>query len=203
VLLLHAFTEYIVEQSRPPDFFPKLMKQMLKALEYLDRHGVIHRDVKPDNILRDEAGNYYLADFGLSKFQNMTHSIIGTPGYVAPEIFDPTIPQSPKMDIWSMGVLALDVLGLLPPDPPWAGVEVRFGDSDWVDSIVEHARNFVPQILPMLQVDPRKRFSAKECLEKIFNDEVRVRNMRIVRSTGGDKGVARGWTWQQVAQDQL
>lgn len=183
MLLLHAFTEYIVEQSRPPDFFPRLMKQMLQALEYLDRRGVIHRDIKPDNILRDEAGNYYLADFGVSKFQNMTNTITGSLGYAAPEIFDTTIPQSPKMDIWSMGVLVLDVLDLLPPDPPWAGGEVRLGDSDWVASIVEHARAFVPQILPMLQEDPRKRFSAKECLEKIFNDEARVRNMRIVRST--------------------
>ncbi|KAI1377866.1 kinase-like domain-containing protein [Hypoxylon crocopeplum] len=85
--------------------------QMLSALDFLAHHGLIHRDVKPENILydRDHLGAYHfqLADFGLSTLQSVARSAVGTPNFVAPEIDDGNMPQTSKADIWSLFVTML------------------------------------------------------------------------------------------------
>ena len=66
--------------------------QVAEALEYANRQGVLHRDVKPSNLLLDPKGNVWVADFGLAKAadaEDITHSgdIVGTVRYMAPERF--------------------------------------------------------------------------------------------------------------------
>lgn len=63
--------------------------QVLLALEYLHKQGIIYRDLKPENILMDEKGYVALTDYGLAKFLSkgqVTQSIVGTPEYLAPEV---------------------------------------------------------------------------------------------------------------------
>jgi serine/threonine protein kinase len=141
------------------------MNQMLQALIYLSDEKIIHRDVKPDNILFDVAGEFYLADFGLSKDQNHTKTVTGSPDHMAPESFT-HLDQTPKLDVWSLGIVALEVLNDLPP----CHIKHILEDyATWHSAIVDHVTQYVPQLKPMLCIDSSKRYSAKQCAQNIFH----------------------------------
>ena len=94
-----------------------VLSQSMAALEAAHAAGVIHRDLKPDNIFvnpRDDGWIVTLLDFGIAKRKGASSVtavdvVMGTPGYMAPEQIRGT-PVSPKTDIYAMGVLAWRVL---------------------------------------------------------------------------------------------
>jgi len=85
-----------------------------EALHYAHSHGIIHRDVKPDNIFVLENGNIKVADFGIAKMlkvSDRTHTdvIMGTPNYIAPELVK-GMPYDHRVDIFSLGVTLYEIL---------------------------------------------------------------------------------------------
>lgn len=125
--------------------------QMLQALRYLDQHGVVHGNIKPENILfqllRQQVSprhpharpyppaglvRFFLVDFAFGPAE--TH--IGTPGYMAPEVVR-YYTRSSKADVYALGVTILELMGLLEVD------EFRRGMRHWYTKLIR----FTPEPL--------------------------------------------------------
>lgn len=87
------------------------MGQLLSALEHLHRHGVVHRDVKPANLLLAPDGNLKLADFGIARRSGdrLVQDSSGTPNYMAPEQMRGGAPD-PRSDLYAAGIVLYEML---------------------------------------------------------------------------------------------
>ena len=100
----------------------RLMAKVAHAVQYAHEHGVLHRDLKPGNILLDGRGEAFVTDFGLAKWLDTntdltrTLTIFGTPGYIAPEqAKGPSAKLTPAADIYSLGAILFDLFTGRPP----------------------------------------------------------------------------------------
>ncbi len=100
---------------------------VLKGLEYLHHQGVIHRDIKGDNILIPAKGTLELkvADFGVATKQTGTNKVVGTPYWMAPEVIEKRSQHNSACDIWSVGCTVIELL-TGKPKPDLAGNPARF-----------------------------------------------------------------------------
>lgn len=95
-----------------------ILESVAAALELLHERAIVHRDVKPANVLLDSQGRVCLADFGLACPRRTSDaagaaSLAGTPAYMAPEAFDGAV--TPRCDVYALGVCAFELLaGALP-----------------------------------------------------------------------------------------
>jgi serine/threonine-protein kinase len=100
----------------------KLIAKVACAVQYAHEHGVLHRDLKPGNILLDGHGEPFVTDFGLAKWLDTTTdltrtlTIFGTPGYIAPEqAKGPSAKLTPTADVYSLGAILFDLFTGRPP----------------------------------------------------------------------------------------
>nr|CAG4644901.1 EOG090X08J3 [Leptodora kindtii] len=107
----------------PEPFLGKITTAVLKGLSYLrDKHQIIHRDVKPSNILVNSRGEIKICDFGVSGqlIDSMANSFVGTRSYMSPERLQGTH-YSIQSDVWSLGLslveMAIGMYPIPPPDP--------------------------------------------------------------------------------------
>src|SRR5690606_5463691 len=95
----------------------RLVLEVVEALAHLHAHGVVHRDVKPENVLVDAQGRARLTDLGvgldLTSAERLTQSgaLLGTPSYMAPEQLGVLrAPIVPATDVWAAGVLLYEAV---------------------------------------------------------------------------------------------
>ncbi len=106
----------------------RLVTQIAEALDYAHERGVIHRDLKPNNILLDDYDNIYMMDFGLAKLvaatSNLTETgmVLGTPAYMAPEQWRGD-PVDARTDVYALGVILYEMVC---GQPPFEGADTPF-----------------------------------------------------------------------------
>src|SRR5437762_3190435 len=99
-----------------------LMAKVARAVQYAHAQGILHRDLKPGNVLLDGRGEPLVSDFGLAKWLDTasdltrTLTIFGTPGYIAPEQVNGSAGKlAPTSDVYSLGAILFDLLTGRPP----------------------------------------------------------------------------------------
>uniref|UniRef100_A0A6A7FT80 non-specific serine/threonine protein kinase n=1 Tax=Hirondellea gigas TaxID=1518452 RepID=A0A6A7FT80_9CRUS len=151
-----------------------LVRDLAAALEYLHQRNIVHRDVKPENLLvvPGRMPRLKLGDFGLAvQLTEPLYTICGTPTYVAPEILSEH-GYGMEVDIWAAGVIAYILLCGFPPfisatnnqeelfEQILAG-ELRFPSPYW-DHVTHNPRHL---IAAMVLVEPDARYTAQQVLQ--------------------------------------
>ncbi len=113
----HSIRQALLSGPYELDALSLVLDQVASALDFAHRNEVIHRDIKPDNILLDEDGNAYLADFGIAKDltasiaqqQTGADAVVGSLDYLSPEQAR-CEPVTPRTDIYSLGVTLYEMI---------------------------------------------------------------------------------------------
>lgn len=160
-----------------------LTVQVLRGLSYLHSRGILHRDMKADNLLLDQDGVCKISDFGISRrskdvYSNSDMTMRGTVFWMAPEMVDTKQGYSAKVDIWSLGCVVLEMFA---GKRPWSNLEVvaamfKIGKSktsppipeDTLPLISQDGRNFLDACF---EIDPESRPTADKLLSHAFSHE--------------------------------
>ncbi|WP_068269316.1 serine/threonine-protein kinase [Aldersonia kunmingensis] len=116
-----ARDEVIGHGPMPPPRAVRVLREVAEALDHAHRHGIVHRDVKPANILirraeHGEAERVLLADFGIAKAMGTPQTmLLVSPGYSAPEQYNPALEVDERADVFALGAT---FHYLLTGDPP-------------------------------------------------------------------------------------
>ncbi|KAL7601523.1 uncharacterized protein LOC111914850 [Lactuca sativa] len=170
-----------------------ILRETLKALEYLHHHGHIHRDVKAGNILISDQGAIKLGDFGVSAClfdsgdrQRVRNTFVGTPCWMAPEVMEQLHGYDFKADIWSFGITALELAHGHAPFSKYPPMKVLLMTLQNAPPGFDYERDnkfsksFKQMTASCLVKDPSKRPSAKKLLKHYFFKQARSNDF-IVR----------------------
>ena len=155
----------------------KIIQQIAQALQCASDMGIIHGDVKPENILLDANGNAKLVDFGLAAMQKDTNEIWGTPFYISPEKVKKE-PVDFRADMYSLGGTLYHALTGVPPfdgDDAIAVVKARFAGAPKKPSDVRPGLTPAVDelVMTMLALNKEDRYPSFEALiEQIKEVEV-------------------------------
>ena len=157
----------------------RIMKETASALGFAARKGVVHRDIKPDNILLDDEGRCVVTDFGIAKTSTGPHTAagtsMGTPRYMSPEHAQGT-PVDVRSDIYSLGVVAYQCLAGHTPfdaDNPFAILYKHINDTLPRPALqTEEEWKLYDVIQRMLAKKPDQRFQTTDELLVALGAEV-------------------------------
>ena len=160
--------------------------RLAATLAHVHARGIVHRDVKPANILLDEAGRPFLTDFGVSRIVAATHmtetgGVVGTPAYMAPEQVR-GVRGGPAADVYALGLVLLEMLTGLRDYP-----------GGLVESAVArlHRRPRVPSSLPgplrtllseMTEDEPERRPTARDVAARLAAGDAPARTQPFRRA---------------------
>mgnify|MGYP001230598614 CR=1 FL=1 len=190
----------LVEGARPlRDALPtlpraerlRLVREVAEAVGFAHAQGVVHRDLKPENVLLDGAGRARVADFGLARAEGLealtrTGQLVGTPAYMAPELYESPTRAGPASDVWALGVLLYEALVDRLPFPAETLVELA-GQLATQDPPCPRAID--PSVPPALEA---------VCLQALARDPARrypqagALAADLARAVGGARVEARG-----------
>ena len=154
----------------------ELIAKVARTVHYAHEHGILHRDIKPGNILLDAKGEPHLTDFGLARLLDTQSSVtrtidvLGTPSYMAPEqAAGETTKLSKATDVYGLGAVLYQ---LLTGQPPFAGGTTYETIRLLRDTEPRPPRSLKPKIdrelsticLKCLEKDPQRRYSSAQAL---------------------------------------
>lgn len=178
-------------QGLQEEVIATIMRDLLNALDYIHKHGQIHRDIKAGNILLNSEGRVAVADFGVAGWMSQTgdrsgsggrcmRTFVGTPCWMAPEVMEQTKGYNEKADIWSVGITALELFKGYAPYAKLPPMQVLIktlnepppGFKSYVDApgapSTAPSKPFAAFIQRCLVKDPRMRPSAHDLLMDPF-----------------------------------
>ena len=169
----HTLADALLEGPLPEQRVRQLAVDLLGALHAAHSIGIVHRDVKPSNVLFTDDGRVKLADFGIAKSadlldQTMTGQLVGTPAYLAPERLRGD-EASPASDIYSVGVVLYEALTGRKPFQGDTPIAVAYAIANSTPSpIREHVTDVDPRLARVihraLAKNPSERFATAAAL---------------------------------------
>ncbi len=167
----------------------RLGLQAARALEYAHSQGTLHRDIKPGNLLVDEAGNACLADFGLARAIEPSHSgrenrkeVVGTPRYMAPEQLRGM--ADTRTDVYGLGLTLYELLALRRPD---RDISARLLSPRKIDRTIP--RDLEAIVLRCLAREPSRRYQSAAALADDLQCFLEDRPIRARRASWLERGV--------------
>ena len=181
----------------------ELIAKVARTVHYAHEHGILHRDIKPGNILLDRQGEPHLTDFGLARLVEAestvtaTLDVLGTPSYMAPEqAAGRTAKVSKAIDVYGLGAVLYQ---LLTGNPPFAGGTTYETIKLLLDSEPRQPRLLNPKIdrelsticLKCLEKDPQRRYSSALALAEDLEHWLKHEPI-LARPSGF---LTHGWKW--------
>ena len=192
-------------QPMPPRRAVELIAKVARTVHYAHEHGILHRDIKPGNILLDAKGEPHLTDFGLARLveseSSVTHTldVLGTPSYMAPEqAVGNNAAVSSVTDVYGLGAVLYQ---LLTGHPPFAGGTTYETIKLLLETEPRQPRQLNPKIdrdlsticLKCLEKDPKRRYPSALALAEDLERWLKHEPIQA-RHTGV---FARGRKWVQ------
>jgi serine/threonine protein kinase len=156
-----------------------IVEQACEGLYYAHRHGVVHRDVKPGNLLRSRDGEIKLADFGIAKATEQSSitqvgSVLGTAAYLAPEQARGE-EAGPRADLYALGVVTYQLIsGRLPYEAvslTELALKQQQEEPAMLDSLVAAVTPELAEAVAIaLALDPRGRYESAREMGRAIND---------------------------------
>src|SRR6202011_3787322 len=159
-----------------------IIEQACEGLDYAHRHGVVHRDVKPGNLLRAREGGVKLADFGIAKATEQSSitkvgSVLGTAAYLAPEQARGE-EAGPSADLYALGVVTYQLISGRLPSEATSLTELALKQQQekpaTLDTLVAAVSpQLAEAVATALELDPRDRYRTAAEMRRALHDGAR------------------------------